>query len=70
MKALFTQNTDPRCVYCARSKPLGPKEVACTKHGVVGAYDHCRSFRYDPLKRVPPRPAKLGLDYSEEDFKL
>jgi hypothetical protein len=40
------------------------------KHGVVEAYDRCRAFIYDPLKRVPPRPAKLAADYTSEDLSV
>ena len=38
---------------------------------IMPAEGHCRSFRYDPLKRVPPRPAALRTDnLKEEDFSL
>jgi hypothetical protein len=70
LKSLFAKKVDPRCVYCALSRPLNAKEVACVKHGVVGAYDRCGAFRYDALKRVPPKPAKLGRDYNADDFTL
>ena len=70
MKSIFSKNIDPRCIYCARGQPLNPKETLCVKRGVVDIYDRCPSFRYDPLKRVPPRPAKLGGDYEPEDFQL
>ena len=43
----------------------------CIKKGVVPAGYSCRSFKYDPLKRVPPRPA--APDFSrlkDEDFSL
>lgn len=37
----------------------------------MSAGSHCGAFRYDPLKRVPPRPAKLSASHlSDEDFKL
>lgn len=37
----------------------------------MSAGSHCPSFRYDPLKRVPPRPAKLsGSGLKDEDFRL
>ena len=29
-----------------------------------------RHFCYDPLKRVPPRPATLNDQYTSEDFSL
>ncbi|MDR1692053.1 MAG: hypothetical protein LBR72_01725 [Oscillospiraceae bacterium] len=70
MKSLFMRKMDPRCVYCALGRSLNAKEVACVRQGVVGAYDRCRSFRYDALKRVPAKPEKLGRDYGDGDFTL
>ena len=46
-------------------------EVICAKKGIVPAESHCGAFRYDPLKRVPPRPAKLETEeLRQEDFQL
>ena len=53
------------------SIPIGADQVACRRRGVVSAGEHCASFRYDPLKRVPPRPVKLATDtLKKEDFEL
>ena len=31
----------------------------------------CRAFRYDPLKRVPPKPAATSFEkFRDEDFSL
>ena len=50
---------------------MDPGQVVCPKKGVMSAGSHCPSFRYDPLKRVPPRPAKLsGSGLKDEDFRL
>ena len=68
---LFQKKFEPRCTYCAHGRAMGEDQVVCPKKGVMAAGSHCRSFKYDPLKRVPPRPMKLetaGL--SEEDFQL
>ena len=57
---LFRKDIDPRCAYCARGSRISDDKE-----------DRCSAFKYDPLKRVPPRPMKLetaGL--SEEDFQL
>ena len=70
MKAIFAKKIDPRCIYCARGEPLNVKESLCSKRGITDAYDRCSAFIYDPLKRTPPRPAKLGTDYTPEDFQL
>ena len=69
--SLFRRDIEPRCAYCARGRGLDQDQVICPKKGVMSAGSHCSSFRYDPLKRVPPRPAKLSSGHlSEEDFKL
>lgn len=68
---LFEKKMEPRCAYCQRSTQLDPKTVLCVKKGTVPAGGHCRSFRYDPLKRTPPKP--ISPDFSklkEEDFVL
>ena len=66
---LFEKKMDPRCAYCQRCAPLDEESVMCIKR--VPAGFHCRAFKYDPLKRVPPRPA--APDFSrlkDEDFVL
>ena len=53
---LFQKNIEPRCTYCQRGTPLDEEKILCTKQGVVAPGGSCRSFKYDPLKRVPPPP--------------
>lgn len=68
---LFQKKIEPRCVYCAKGAPLGEDKILCARKGVVDPGSHCSRFRYDPLKRTPPRPA--ALDFSslkDEDFSL
>lgn len=68
---LFQKDIEPRCVYCARGANLGEDKILCPKKGVVSLSEHCNRFRYDPLKRVPPRP--VMMDFStlrDEDFRL
>ena len=69
--SLFQKKIEPRCAYCAHGRALEEDQIVCPKKGVMSAGSHCRSFRYDPLKRVPPRPA--APDFSrlkDEDFTL
>ena len=41
------------------------------KRGIVPVEHDCRAFKYDPLKRVPPRPASLDThQLNESDFSL
>ena len=68
---LFQKKIEPRCAYCTRGTDLADGQVACLKKGVVSAGYSCRAFRYDPLKRVPPKP--VAPDFSrlkDEDFTL
>lgn len=68
---LFNKAIEPRCLYCARGTQLKEDSILCKKKGVVQAGGHCRAFQYDPLKRVPPRPAVLDLSHLDnEDFTL
>lgn len=68
---LFTKKIEPRCMYCLRGTTLNEEQVICRKKGVVAPGEHCRSFRYDPLKRVPPKPVMPDWDkLKEEDFSL
>ncbi len=68
---LFRKDIEPRCIYCAKGNPINDREVVCPRKGVVAGEYHCFRFRYDPLKRVPPRPVKLETGkLTEEDFQL
>ena len=68
---LFDKDMEARCAYCKRGAPLGDDRVMCLKKGIMSAAGSCRAFRYDPLKRVPPKP--VHPDFSrlkDEDFVL
>ena len=68
---LFRKNMEKRCAYCEKASVLNEREVACPFRGVMDAAGACRRFAYDPLKRVPPRPAALKPEkYTAEDFQL
>ena len=68
---LFRKKMEPRCAYCEKGSNLENGMVACIHKGVVEDTFHCRRFRYDPLKRTPPRPAVLNTGRLEEkDFSI
>lgn len=69
--ALFQHKVQPRCQYCTRSRPLNNGQVVCAKKGVMSSDSHCFWFKYDPLKRVPPRPARADFStFQDGDFSL
>ena len=57
------------CKYCENAETLtDPDKMLCSRHGVVEASHICRKFRYDPLKRVPPKGLSEGeLPVFEDD---
>ncbi len=68
---LFRKGIEPRCAYCAHAARVSDEEVACEKKGVVDAGGHCRRFKYDPLKRVPPKkPQLVTRGLTDDDFKI
>ena len=68
---LFSKSIEPRCAYCQRGARLSDDKVMCLKKGIVSAAGQCRRFKYDPLKRVPPKPPVLTVNqFSDEDFSL
>ena len=68
---LFQKKIEPRCTYCGRGRALSEDQVICDRKGGMSAGSSCRSFKYDPLKRVPPRPAKADFSrLKDEDFVL
>ena len=67
---LFGSNISPACEYCAKAKKSVRQGVMlCSKKGIVQPDFKCRSFEYDPIKRVPHGRAK-PMQFSKEDFEL
>ena len=68
---LFRKEIEPRCAYCQYSNVLNESQLTCLKRGIVSPSGSCRKFSYDPLKRVPPRPAEPDFSrLRDEDFSL
>ena len=68
---LFKKDMEPRCAYCARGTQLEGNAILCKKKGVIPLAGACSAFRYDPLKRVPPRPVTPDFCHLDgKDFTL
>ena len=68
---LFRKKIEKRCAYCEFGSAISETAVACPRKGVMDAAAHCRRFRYDPFKRVPPRPSSVAEhSHSPEEFTL
>ena len=72
ISVLFNKHIEPKCEYCRHGESI-PKslEIACRKHGIMSPDNRCRSFSYDPLRRVPDAPVSFKPgDFSEDDFSI
>lgn len=68
---LFRKKIPRCCGYCTHCTPMEENLVLCSKRGVKSGGDRCFRFRYDPCKRIPPKPKALDFSkYSSEDFSL
>ena len=68
---LFDKHIPPRCSYCQWGTPLDEEQMMCVKKGIVAYTGSCRRFRYDPLRRTPPKPLTASFDrFKDEDFTL
>lgn len=67
---LYGKDVLPRCLYCEHGQPVKDTgHINCRYRGVVTDGYSCRKFRYDPLKRVPAKPAALPR-YDAGDFSI
>ena len=68
---LYRDDFEACCAYCLHGRTMGDGEVFCERRGVVKADGNCRHYQYDPLRRVPNRPAVLAPgSHDKEDFTL
>ena len=68
---LFRRKQPRACAYCKHSTALSDGQVLCAKRGIKLQDDACCRFRYDPIKRIPPKNNPLDLTrYNNDDFSL
>lgn len=55
----------------AQTAPVWRRQILCAKKGLKTVDDQCRKFKYDPCKRIPPKPKAVDFSkYDNEDFSL
>ena len=68
---LFRRKHPRACAYCKHSTALNNGQVLCSKRGIKSQDESCCRFRYDPIKRIPPKNNLLDLTkYNQDDFSL
>lgn len=68
---LFRKKIERSCSYCLYGAHLEDEQILCAKKGMKTSADKCLRFKYDPCKRIPPKPKALDFSrYDKEDFSL
>jgi hypothetical protein len=68
---LFRKKIERSCSYCQYGVYLENGLILCSKRGCRTVEDHCRRFKYDPCKRIPPKAKALDFSvYDKEDYSL
>lgn len=68
---LFRKRIPRSCGYCRFGTKLENDQILCTKYGVVSVFYACGKYKYDPCKRIPPKPKALDPDrFKDTDFSL
>ena len=68
---LFRKTIERSCTYCVHGTKLEDDRSLCTRKGLCQGDEGCFRFRYDPVKRIPPKPKALDFSkYDEEDYSL
>lgn len=68
---LFRKKMERSCHHCRYGTKMDEDMMLCAKKGIVPHCGDCRKFRYDPFKRVPPKPKAMDFTkYDEDDFSL
>ena len=68
-KLVNTEDITPACRLCSHGMIAADGDcVLCVKTGIRQLDSSCRSFKYDPLKRVPKKNIGIG-SFTEEGFK-
>ena len=67
---MFRKDIDPMCIYCMYCDEKNDTFTCIKKNKIVEPDDHCRRFKYDPLRRVPLAPATFVSNFEDQDFKI
>ena len=67
---LFRKKIDRYCTYCQFAGKIDDETMVCQFCVIVPSDHRCRRFRYDPLRRIPGRPAAPKHTHDDADFSL
>ena len=68
---LFRKRIPKDCSYCKHAAKFNNDNFLCAKKGIISGNKPCRKFKYDPCKRIPPKPKAVDFQqYESDDFSL
>lgn len=65
---LYSKDIDPHCAYCSHCTKDNEHQGVCDLRGIVALAGSCKKFQYNPLMRVPPKPARIRGRFTDADF--
>ena len=65
---LYSKDIEPHCAYCSHCTKDNEHQGVCDLRGIVALAGSCKKFQYNPLMRVPPKPARIRGRFTDEDF--
>lgn len=67
---LYNKDVPQVCAHCLFGQSFSASHELCRRYGPVSPTFTCPHFKYDPLRRTPPRPARILMPPQEDAFKL
>lgn len=67
---LYDDQVPKVCAHCIHARDFNRRHELCHKRGPVSPDYSCAHFKYDPLRRVPPKPVRMLKPPSKEAFEL
>lgn len=67
---LYDKHIRPVCAHCLCGQDFTESHTLCRRFGPVAPDYTCSHFQYDPLRRLPPKPARILMPQQKDAFKL
>ncbi len=67
---LYNNDIPRRCGHCVHARPGPAGSMVCPYKGPVQKEHSCRRYRYDALKRIPPRAPAAPTPAPPTPFSL
>lgn len=68
---MFSKKIARMCQYCDHSRPvIQTDHFICPFKGLITGDFSCRKYKYNAIKRVPPKKIIYKEEFDKSDFEL